>query len=189
MTQFTLNSPPKPHAFVSLPLQSASIDIASLITSFPADIQDLILSHLGADHLHIRDQTGITLRSLSRLDMSHHIYSQMFPLDSPYRFQPLSDVTSEGFYRSIARDYYDVLFSDIRMRPNDDSMVFNALYDSASKEVSNLIHIKGFYVSITKDYSHVNTCIEKFNCDGGHKSSSDISSIKDMITKLDSYKS
>ena len=150
--EWGLNSPPKPHAFVSLPVQSASIDIVSLITSFPTDINNLILGQLGANHSDIKDQTAITLSSLSVLDAFHIIYTQVLPADEPVGYQVLED--------------------------------------SASKEISKLIHIKGLYESITKDYSHVNACIENFNSGRSphHKSSHEINSIKDMITSLESYK-
>ena len=131
---------------MSLPLQSECIDIASLITSLPADINNLILGHLGANHSDIKNQTEYTLSKLSELDMSHRLYTEIIPLDNP------------------ARHFI--------------------LHDTVTKEVSKLIHMKGLYESITKDYTHFNACIKNFN----HRSTHELNNIKDMITSLESYK-
>ena len=147
--EWGLNSPPKPHAFVSLPLQSVPIDIASLITSFPADINDLILSHLGANRSDINNQIVTTQSGFARLDMFQLIFTDMCPADKPSWHHDNSD--------------------------------------SLTKEVSNLIHKKAFYESITKDNSHVNAYLAKTNGEFRHKNY-ETSSIKDMITRLESYK-
>ena len=151
--EWGLNSPPKPHGSTSLPLHSGSIDIASLITSFPPDIKDLILGHLGANHSDIKNQTDTVLCGLSQLDMSHNISTQMFPQDDSLQTRHMG------------------------------------IYSSVSKEISKLIHMKGFYEPITKDYSHVNSCIESLNHGFIYKRNTDeIHSIKDLITNLKSYK-
>ena len=146
-----LNSPPKPHAFTSLSVQSGFIDIASLITSFPIDIKDSILGHLGASYIDIKNQTDLTVSNLARLDVSHQICTEMFPQDGPERHI--------------------------------------GVYNSVSKDISKLIHMKGLYESITKDHSHVNSCIENLNGKFIHKQNTDeMHSIKDLITNLESYK-
>ena len=62
------------------------------------------------------------------------------------------------------------------------------LQKSVTKEVSELIRIKTLYESITKDYTFVNDCIEKFNSQREYKSNLEVNSIKDMIRNLESYK-
>ena len=150
--EWGLDSPPKPHAFVSLPVQSGCMDIASLIDSFPSEIKDSILGHLGANHSDIRVQTAITLESFAKLNRSYEIYTQMLPADDPV------------------------------------THIRTVLHSNVTEEVSKLIHQKSFYESITKDYSHVNACIEKFNSGYVHRRGPEIKSIKDMITSLESYK-
>ena len=150
--EWGLDSPPKPHAFVSLPVQSGCMDIASLIDSFPSEIKDSILGHLGANHSDIRDQTAITLKSFAKLDRSYENYAQMLPAEDPV------------------------------------THIRTVLHYNVTEEVSKLIHQKSFYESITKNYSHVNACIEKFNSGCVHRRGPEIKSIKDMITSLESYK-
>ena len=123
--EWGLISPPKPHAFTSLPVQSDCIDIVSLINNFPVEIKNSILGHLGASHTDIHNQIDVVLRGLSRLDMTHLIYSEILPHEDPIRHL--------------------------------------STYDSVSKEISKLIHVRSLYESITKDYSHINSCIESLD--------------------------
>ena len=72
MPQLILYSPPKPHAFVSLSSQSILIDVSSLISGFPSDINNLILDHLGANDLHMSNLINDILARFDRLEESFY---------------------------------------------------------------------------------------------------------------------
>ena len=121
------------------------------MTDFPADIKEQILCHLGASSSDIKNQVDTALRGLSRLDMTHQLYHDLFPHDNIMRHV-------DG-------------------------------YNNVSKEIAKLIHMKGYYEPITKDFDHVPSCIGKLNGVFTLKQNkAEIASIKDMITNLESYK-
>ncbi len=165
---------------MSLHLQSTFIEIVSLISDFPSDINNLILNHLGANDLHINNLIKDTLAHFDILEKSfYNNLSEQDYLDTVEK----ACAKSGNHYRL----YYD------ETRPRDvnlyqEQQVHTTLQKSVTKEVSELIRIKTLYESITKDYSFVNKCIENFNSQRVHKSNFEVNSIKDMIHNLESYK-
>lgn len=55
-----------------VPLQSMFIDVSSLTSHFPSDINNLILDHLGANDLRIKNLINHTLGHFYKLERSFY---------------------------------------------------------------------------------------------------------------------
>ena len=180
MPQLILYCPSRAHAIVSLSTQSTLIDVCSLISSFPSDINSMILDHLGANDLHMNNLINDILAHFYRLEKS--FYDNLSEQEFLDRVE--NDYLKQLEYSRTAYDEY--MSRDANLYRNQE--VHTTLQESVTKEVSELIRIKTLYESITKDYSFVNKCIENLNSHHTHKSNLEVNSIKDMIRNLESYK-
>lgn len=174
--------PPKPHIFTNLPLQGEFLNVYSLISDLPSEIQNLILDHLGANNSDIKSLIKYTLADFDRLEKS--FYDNLCEQDCIDKAENHYLKTGEFLSQHLNRNSFRLRDAYLY----EQQQVHIALQESVSKEVSKLIHRKALYESITKDYSLVNGCIDSFNSQRMHKSSLEISSIKDMIQNLESYK-
>ena len=164
----------------SLILQSTPIDVASLISHFPPDINNMILYHLGANDLHINNLIKDALTHFYELEKSFY--------DNLYEQDYLDRAEKTYLNRSgrFGLDYTEIRSRDANLY--QEQLVHTTLQESVAKEVDELTRATTFYESITKDYSFVNKCIENFNSQHAHKSNFEVNSIKDMVRNLESYK-
>ena len=180
MPQLILNSSPKPQAFLSVSLQSIFIDVSSLLSDFPSDINNLILDHLGANDLHMKNLINNTLAHFDWLEKSFYdnLSEQEFLDTAEKDYHKWSEYSRLGYDEYMSRD----------ANLHQEQEVHTTLQESVTKEVSELIRTKTLYESITKDYTFVNRCIENFKSQRVHKSNLEVNSIKDMIRNLESSK-
>ena len=156
------------------------LDVSSLTSHFPADINNLILDQLGANDSHLKNLINDTLGHFHKLERS--FYDNLH--EQEYLERVEKAYANEGNHYRL--DFYE-------SRPRDANLyreqeLHTTYQKSVTKEVSELIRIKTLYESITKDYSFVNKCIENFNNQREYKSNLEVNSIKDMIRNLESYK-
>lgn len=169
--------PPKTH--LAPIIQSGSADVINSITDLPLELRHLILECSGASNANLKD----LINSISeKLDLLKESHSKL--LDTKDK---LENYNSRLYRWWFGNDYSSVP-RDVLEAARYHELYHIMYHKGTSEELSKLIQMKGLYETLTNDYSFVKEHINEINNQRLPNGKIKITSIKDMIQQLDSYK-